>query len=175
MSRPFFLRYWGLSVKYCFVDLRMGAIRSKTLRTSYHPKGMDTNAGAKVSPPLVLSPFPLPMLDPRSVRLRLTIRFVCGNRSFRQLRRRWCTFARLRLYSIFYEVENIDVIEKAVTLMRSLGSRAEAEEPERGGPRLPRALFFEALCKHSMSECVYIAIFDLIVYRKSRLNLLRKL
>ncbi len=33
----------------------------------------------------------------------------------------------------------------------------------------------EAICEHSMSECVYIAIFDLIVYRKSRLNLLRKL
>ncbi len=34
---------------------------------------------------------------------------------------------------------------------------------------------FKAIYERPMSDSVYIAIFDLIVYRKSRLNLLRKL
>ncbi|MBQ8249391.1 MAG: hypothetical protein IJY93_05855 [Clostridia bacterium] len=49
------------------------------LRTSYHSRGMDTNAGAKVSTPLELSHPSFAELDLRSVR-RLTIRFVSCDR-----------------------------------------------------------------------------------------------
>ena len=66
-TKRFYLSLFFADKSYFFAARAKKAIpRSVLLRASYHSRGMDTNAGAKVSTPLELSPFPLPAPDLRS-------------------------------------------------------------------------------------------------------------